>query len=339
MFGFKFVKLEPNEYVLKYKKGKIVKQGEGLSFWFFLPATSLSIITTGSIEEPFIFEDVTADFQQISIQGQITYRIAEPGKISRLLNFTIDNNTGKYISEDPEKVSQRVINIIKVLTAEKLKQLKLKEALKSSEEIVKYIINKIRDRKEIISLGLEILGVSILAVKASPDVARALEAEAREQIMKESDNAIYLRRNSAVEQERLIKENELKTEIAVENKKREIKETQLEADKAVQLKNQELKNSEMQFDIKQEDKRQELIKLKTDNDKLQADTKAYALTSIMKSFTGIDPVVVQSLTAMGMDSNQLIANAFQGIAERANKIGQLNITPELLMQLTGKIKK
>jgi hypothetical protein len=59
----------------------------------------------------------------------------------------------------------------------------------------------------------------------------------------------------------------------------------------------------------------------------------------MKSFMGVEPVVVQSLAAIGMDSNQLIANAFQGIAERANKIGQLNITPELLTQLTEKIKK
>ena len=61
-----------------------------------------------------------------------------------------------------------------------------------------------------------------MAFKAIQPVA--LEAETREKILKESDDAIYLRRNSSVEQERKIKENELNTEIAVENKKKQIKE-------------------------------------------------------------------------------------------------------------------
>jgi hypothetical protein len=34
-----------------------------------------------------------------------------------------------------------------------------------------------------------------------------------------------------------------------------------------------------------------------------------------------------------MRPEQLIALAFQGIAERADKIGQLNVSPELLREL------
>ena len=51
-------------------------------------------------------------------------------------------------------------------------------------------------------------------------------------MFREADEAIYARRNSAVEQERAIKENELNTEIAVENKKRQIRETQMDAERA-----------------------------------------------------------------------------------------------------------
>ena len=36
---------------------------------------------------------------------------------------------------------------------------------------------------------------------------------------------------------------------------------------------------------------------------------------------------------MNMDSQQLIANAFNELAENAGKIGELNISPELLNQL------
>src|ERR1019366_3725274 len=53
-------------------------------------------------------------------------------------------------------------------------------------------------------------------VKPAPETSRALEAEAREALQRRADEAIYARRNAAVTEERLIKESELNTEIAVE---------------------------------------------------------------------------------------------------------------------------
>lgn len=32
MFGFRFVKFQPSDYVLKVKNGKVVREGIGLSF-------------------------------------------------------------------------------------------------------------------------------------------------------------------------------------------------------------------------------------------------------------------------------------------------------------------
>src|SRR5258705_210775 len=93
--------------------------------------------------------------------------------------------------------------------------------------------------------SLEVLGLSILAIKPTPETARALEAETREQLFREADEAVYARRNSAVEQERAIKENELNTEIAVENKKRQIRETQMDAERAVQEKRHQLESADL----------------------------------------------------------------------------------------------
>ena len=64
-------------------------------------------------------------------------------------------------------------------------------------------------------LGVEILALSILSIKATPEMAKALQADAREKLLQKADEAIYARRNTAVELERQIKENELNTEIAV----------------------------------------------------------------------------------------------------------------------------
>ena len=55
--------------------------------------------------------------------------------------------------------------------------------------------------------------------------------------------------------------------------------------------------------------------------------------AVMEALKVADPRVVQALAAVGMQPGQLIAQAFGGLAERAEKIGQLNVSPELLAGL------
>ena len=58
--------------------------------------------------------------------------------------------------------------------------------------------------------------------------------------------------------------------------------------------------------------------------------KAYALEFVMQAVSNTDPKVLAAITSTGMNPEQLIACSFQVIAERADKIGQLNISTELL---------
>jgi SPFH domain/Band 7 family protein len=336
MFGFKFIKFQPTMYVLRYRDGKVLTEGTGLSFIYYSPTTSLVAIPLGSIDTPFIFEEVTADYQAITIQGQVTYRIQEPGRISKLLNFTLDASGRNYLSDDPQKLSQRLVNLVQVLTRKEISSLSLRDALRTSETLVAKVMAGLKADNGISSLGLEILSFSILAVRPNKDTARALEAEAREQILKEADDAIYLRRNASVEQERVIKENELSTEIAVENKKRQIREAQMEAEKSVQEKKHGLQASQMAFSIEQEEEKKKLVGISVQNSRSEAEANAFAISAVMGAFKGVDPVVIQALATMDMKPNQIIAMAFQGLAEKAGRIGQLNITPDLLGELLKK---
>ena len=333
MFGFRFIKFQPSEYVLKYRNGKIVKEGAGISFYYYAPATSIVVVPVGSVDAPFIFEEVTSDFQTVTVQGQITYRVVDQKKLAGLLNYTRDMKGKGYISDDPQKLPQRVINIVRVLTKRTLEGLQLKDAIKSSEALAKGILNEIRDNEEINLLGIEILGLSILAILPNKETSRALEAQAREQILKKADEAIYERRNASIEQERRVKENEFNTEIAIENKKKQVRETQLEAERAVQQKKNQLKEEQMNFETTLEEKKKDLIELTVQNSKAEADAKAYELSAVMKALEGINPNVIQSLASIGMKPNKLIAIAFQELAEKAGQIGQLNISPDLLQEL------
>lgn len=333
MFGIRFAKFQPSEYVLRYRNGKIVKEGNGISFYYFAPNTSIVVVPVGSFDAPFIFEEVTSDFQNVTVQGQVTYRVVDQKKISQLLNYTLDMKGRGYISEDPQKLPQRVISIVRVLTKKHLESLELRYAIKSSESLAKGILSDIRNNEEINLLGIEIMGLSILSILPNKETARALEAQAREQILKKADEAIYERRNASIEQERRVKENEFNTEVAIENKKKQVRETQLETERMIQQKQNELKEEQINFETTLEEKKKSLIELTTQNMRAEADAKAYELTAMMKSFDGMDPSVIQSLASIGMKPDKLIAIAFQELAEKAEKIGQLNISPDLLQEL------
>ncbi|MBL9178127.1 MAG: hypothetical protein JNM65_08685 [Verrucomicrobiaceae bacterium] len=333
MFGLRFIKIPPTTHVIQYSGGKVVREGAGISFFYYSPTTSLVAVPVGSTDVPFIFEEQTVDYQSVSLQGQITYRIAEPKRLAALMDFTLAPNGRGYASEDPEKLPQRVINLVHVLARAEIEKLPLRQALRASEPLVTAIRAQLGTSAELAALGLEVLGLSLLAIKPTPETARALEAETREQLLKGADEAIFMRRNAAVEQERSIKENELNTEIAVENKKRQIRETQMDAEKAVQEKEAQLERAKLESSIGLEDERKKLVALAAENAKAESDTRAYGISTTMQALGSADASVLQALATSGMRPQQLIAFAFQELAAKADKIGNLNISPELLSEL------
>src|SRR6478672_5777624 len=115
MLGLRFIKMQPTSYLLQYKKGRIVREGSGLSFFYYAPTTSLVAVPLASVDVPFIFQETAADFQTVTIQGQVTYRVADPKRLAALLNYTLASNGENYVSDDPEKLPERVIHVVNVL--------------------------------------------------------------------------------------------------------------------------------------------------------------------------------------------------------------------------------
>ena len=333
MFNFKFTKFLPSQYVIRYRNGNVIQEGPGLSFMYFVPNTSVVVVPMSSADIPFMFQETTNDYQTVTVQGEITYRICDYKKISGILDYSLDMKSKQYVTDDNKKIPQRLINITKVLAKKNIENMDIKIAIKSSTILAKKIDEELQESEEIKSLGIEIMRLSILAVNPTKETARALEAEAREQILNKADDAIYERRNASINQERTIKENELNTEVAMEEKKKQIKETQLEGKRLIMQKENKIKVEELDNAIELEEKKKQLIEISVENSKAEADSKAYELSAMMKVLENVDPIVLQALANMGMSSDKLIAKAFQDLACNAGKIGQLNITPDLLQGL------
>lgn len=314
MLGLRYAKTAPTTYVLHYEGGRIRREGAGLSFLYFSPISTLVEIPLESADLPFVFNEVASDFQEVTIQGQLSYRVRDPKRLAGLLDFRVDGRGG-YLSDDPEVLRTRLVAVTQVLTRAVVQKKPLREVLVSLDEIVAEVRKGLSGSAPVDMLGVEVLGASILSIKPAPEMSKALEAEARERLKGEADNAIYERRNAAVEKERMIKENELNTEIAVEVKRRTIRENQMAADIAV------------------EEARAALVEKLAANDRKLAESKAYMLEETLKPLRGFDWRILMAVGAGGGDPRLMIATAFRELAENAQKIGELNMTPDLLGSL------
>jgi regulator of protease activity HflC (stomatin/prohibitin superfamily) len=309
-----FMKVPPTTYVLQFKRGKVKREGVGLSFIYSVPTSTIVTIPVASADMPFVFQGATADFQSVTLQGQLTYRVADPRRLATLLDFSV-NTRRVYCSDDPRKLPERLIHTMQTLTRAVTQRMLLRDVLVSSDAIVDEVLSKLKSSEAVTTLGIEILGLSLLGIEPTPETARALEADAREALQQRADEAIYARRNAAVEQERLIKESELNTEIAVETKKRQIRETQMAAEIAI------------------EQQRSQLIDRRVENERKDADSRAYVITETLKPLRDLDWKTLMMLGGKGADPKAMIAMAFQGMADNAQKIGELNVSPDLLKSL------
>jgi regulator of protease activity HflC (stomatin/prohibitin superfamily) len=316
MFGIRYRKANPTDYVLHYSGGKLAREGPGLSFFYFNPSSSMVSVPLASANIPFVFNESTADFQTLTVQGQLTYRIAEPKKAAAMLDFTLDAK-GKYVSDQYQKLPDRLIYSLQTLARGELQALPLRQALILGDILTERVLGKLKASPEVLQLGVEILNLAVLSLKPTPEMAKALEAEAREALNRTADEAVYTRRNAAIEQERRIKENELQTELLVQTKQRELHERELEAQIAL------------------EKQRAALTDEKVGNERKEADSRAYSLKAVLTPVQGLDWRVLMMLNPQGSDPRSTIAMAFQELASNAQKIGELNISPDLLRTLIG----
>ena len=200
--------------------------GAGINFWYSPITTTIAAVPLASQESQFIFNETTADFQEVSIQGSLTYRLDTPLDVAERLDFTVHPRTLSYKSEDPGQLVQRVVNSVQAHTRSQVSQLSLEDALTEVKDLSAVIFKAVASSPELNGLGIILEGLHFTAVKTTPEMQKALEAEYRESLHKRADQAIYDRRKSAVEEERKIRESEMSTDIELESRRKDLVDTQ-----------------------------------------------------------------------------------------------------------------
>ena len=132
MFNIGYFKAQPSEYIIKYAAGRVAREGQGLAFFYWKHNTQVVVVPTTSMDANLVFNEVTRNFQAVTIQGQFTYRINDAKRAAGLLNFTMDPVNHQYVSNDPDHLAQRITNVIQMETRTELQRRSLEEALRST---------------------------------------------------------------------------------------------------------------------------------------------------------------------------------------------------------------
>jgi len=214
---------DTSSHVLHYKGEKLVRSGRGVSFWFLPMSSSVAEIPVDDREVSLIVHGRSSDYQDVAVQGVVTYRVVDPRIVSQRVDFTIDLVTGAHTKQPLEKIALLLAQMshqhawtyiattpVKTILAEG--HARIREAVESA----------LREDSSIHDMGIEIVSVRVSSVAPTPELEKALEAPTREHIQQMSDEAAFARRALAVEKERAIQENALKNQIELAKREEEL---------------------------------------------------------------------------------------------------------------------
>jgi regulator of protease activity HflC (stomatin/prohibitin superfamily) len=204
----------PTSYVIHLRGGRTVHTGTGRSFWFRPLTAAISEVPVDDRELPLLFHARTADFQDVTVQATVGYRFTDPELAARRLDFGIDPDRGSWRSAPLDQVAVLLTELAQQYAIDLLAGLTLTEALSTGMTAIRARVGEgLAADPRLGETGIGVTGVRVVAVRPEPDLERALQTPAREQVQQEADRATYERRALAVERERAISENELQSQI------------------------------------------------------------------------------------------------------------------------------
>ncbi|MFZ4240797.1 SPFH domain-containing protein [Streptomyces murinus] len=223
--GWRHLRGTPTAHIRHHRSGQLVHDGPGLSFWFRSLTAALSEIPVDDRELAMTFHARTADFQDVTVQATVTYRIGDPALAAARLDFSVDPDTGAWRGTPLEQLATLLTETAQEHALDVLARTPLSAALTDGVSTVRErLAAGLAAQPRLPDTGIEVVAVRVVAVRPEPEVERALRTPAREQIQQEADRATYERRAVAVERERAIAENELASRIELARREEQLVE-------------------------------------------------------------------------------------------------------------------
>ncbi len=356
------LRAEPNQFILHYKGGKVVASGAGIAYFFNPLSAAVAQVPVEDCETTFVLNERAADFQEVSIQCTLAYRVVDHARAAGRVNFTISLENGAWIEQPLDRLAtlwaQKALEPVRKFVAGAPV---VDVVQKGAEHIRASLDATLRADPELAAIGLELVTVQVSRVAPTAELEKALQTPTREALQQKADEAMFSRRALAVEKERAIKENELATELELEKRRTQLIEqrgsnqlseiqqvaTSEKARVEAELARQKLvahgEAERVRIAAEAESKRQ-LVLAEAEAEKSRLAAAAHARdylaraggeTEGRKLWDGVELEREARRVELWKQTPKHVATAFamQTAAAKLDKINHLNVTPDLVRTL------
>ena len=306
------LRADASSHIQYFKKGDLYREGRGLAFWFRALGASIAEIPMDDRQLGFMLNGQSIDFQELSVQGTVIWRVVNPAMLAERVDFTIDLDIGLHIGQPHDQINNVLVSLVRQFAYAYLKQQGVRDLLEAGvAPLQAMILEGFVEDKTLEGMGLELVGINISNLAPTTELSRALEAPTFESLQQQADEANFTRRALAVEKERAIAENEL--------------------------------NNKIELAVRQKD----LIAREDANTRSEAETKA----AVMKIHTEAEADRILALDQARADMERLrmdvykdlppkvlLALATQEFATKLKRIDNLTVTPDMLAGLATQIR-
>src|SRR5512133_2622944 len=214
---------DASAHVLMWKAGRLVRAGRGLAFLFQPHSASIAEVPVDDREMPVVFHGRSSDFQDVTAQGVLTFRVTDPAVLATRVDFTIDLASGAWRRQPLETLALLFAQLAEQHAAGWVARTPVRSVLAVGTDRIRAAIEAgLAADPALPAMGRAVVSVRVSSVRPTPELEKALEAPTRESIQQAADEATFARRALAVEKERAIQENELKNRIELARREEEL---------------------------------------------------------------------------------------------------------------------
>jgi regulator of protease activity HflC (stomatin/prohibitin superfamily) len=298
---------EASVHIQSFAKGRRRRSGRGLSFWFTPDGVSIAEIPMDDRDLPFLFNSRSKDFQDVAIQGQVVWRVADPEALAERIDFSIDLARGTHLGQPLDQIATLMTGLAQQQAAQYLLDRDVGAILAAGVEPVQgRIEGGLTTSARLREMGLEVVAVRVADISPSSELKKALRTPTFERLQQQADQATFERRALAVEKERAISENELATQVELAKR-----EEDLIAQQGENARNRALADAAAK--------------------KIATEGEADTIRTVQQARADMERARV-SIYA-DLPSHVMLGLAAREFAAKLEKIEHLNVTPDLLAQI------
>lgn len=348
-FGpLRHLRAEPNQFILHYRGGRVVQSGPGISYWFNPLSAAVAQVPVEDYETTFVIVERAADFQEVTVQCALTFRVIDHARAAARVNFTISLENGAWAERPLERLASLWASKSLEPVRAFLSGVAVVDAVRTGAERIRGSLDAaLRADKETAEMGLQLVTVQVARVAPTAELEKALQTPTREALQQKADEALFARRALAVEKERAIKENELATEVELAKRQAQLIEQKYANERLgiEQAAANELARTQAELArlavVSRGDGERLKIAAESEAEKLRISNEAYARDLAVRG--GGEAAQRRKLdeaelareaarVALWKETPKGVATAFalQTAAAKLDKVNHLNVTPDLL---------